>query len=82
MERLLRGCYEESLKLAVEHGCRSVAFPGISTGIYGYPHGKAVPIALDTVRRFLEGGQGGEIELVVFVAFTGRDQAAYDKFLP
>ena len=50
---LLRGCYENSLRLAVEHGCKSVAFPAISTGVYRYPLEQAAEIAVKTVADFL-----------------------------
>jgi O-acetyl-ADP-ribose deacetylase len=49
---LLASCYRRSLELAVEHALKSVAFPAISCGAYGYPLDLAVPIAVDTVRRF------------------------------
>lgn len=52
--KLLRECYLSSLRLAVQHDCRSVAFPLISSGIYGYPRGEAIQIALAAIREFLE----------------------------
>lgn len=51
---LLAGAYRESLRLAAENGCKSVAFPAISTGVYGYPAEKAAPIALATILEFLQ----------------------------
>ncbi len=64
---LLRNCYRNSLELALEHGCRSVAFPNISTGVYGYPKGLAADIAIDTVSRFLEEKRPDmEVSFVVF----------------
>lgn len=50
--RLLASCYRRSLQLAVEHGLFSIAFPAISCGAYGYPLELAVPIAVDSIRRF------------------------------
>ena len=69
----LANCYRNSLQLAVDHGCRSVAFPGISTGIYGYPKEEAARIAVKTVREFLQGD--GSLEKVIFVA---SDEESYD----
>ncbi len=52
-EQLLKNCYENCLKLAAEHGCRTVAFPSISTGIYQFPLEKASIIAVETILEFL-----------------------------
>jgi O-acetyl-ADP-ribose deacetylase (regulator of RNase III) len=81
-ERLLTGCYTRSLELAVENGCRSVAFSAISTGVYGYPSWEAAPAALSAIRRFLEGPDGGKLDLVVVVTFEMKDQEAYYGSLP
>ncbi|HEX5631864.1 MAG TPA: macro domain-containing protein, partial [Gemmatimonadales bacterium] len=79
---LLASAYRASLALAREHGLRSVAFPAISTGIYGYPLGEATAVALGAVREFLRLEAGG-VEEVVFVAFDGRTEQVYrDAGLP
>ncbi|SMC62140.1 O-acetyl-ADP-ribose deacetylase (regulator of RNase III), contains Macro domain [Pedobacter nyackensis] len=70
---LLASCYQESLKLAVANHCKTIAFPSISTGIYGYPKAQAAVIAMDTVKTFL--AEDHEIEEVVFVCF---DDENYD----
>ncbi|GAA5483891.1 O-acetyl-ADP-ribose deacetylase [Haloferula sargassicola] len=75
----LAGCYRNSLKLAAEKGAKSIAFPGISTGIYGYPVEEAAGIAVGTCRHFLE-ETGNGIE-VVFCCFSARDLGVYRRLL-
>lgn len=65
-EALLRSCYESCLKLAEEYGCRSVAFPSISTGIYHFPLDRASRIAVETIREFLKTHPDMEIQMVCF----------------
>ena len=72
---LLASCYRESLRLAAAHGCRSVAFPAISCGIYGYPPELAVPLAVFAVRDALP--HFPSIEHVEFVCFDGAMLARY-----
>ena len=64
----LASCYRSSLELAAEHGLRSVAFPAISTGVYGFPVDLACGVALSTTARFLENDR--LIERVLLVGFT------------
>ena len=71
----LASAYGTSLSLCIEHKLESIAFPSISTGIYGYPLEEAVPIALETVSRFLE--KQTQIKLVRFVLFDEATYAAY-----
>jgi O-acetyl-ADP-ribose deacetylase (regulator of RNase III) len=76
---LLASAYRRSLEVASENGLKSIAFPSISTGAYGYPLNEAAPIALATVRDFLK--EHPEIELVRFVLFDGKTLAAYEEAL-
>lgn len=64
---LLANCYRHSLALAAQHGAKSVAFPAISTGIYGFPLERATRIAVREVRAFLQ--QNTPLQKVVFVCF-------------
>jgi O-acetyl-ADP-ribose deacetylase (regulator of RNase III) len=76
---LLAACYRNSLQLAVEHGVRTIAFPAISCGVYGYPLDEAARIAVREVRAFL--AHDGRIETVYLVCF-GRDvREAYERAL-
>lgn len=79
---LLQGCYRTSLELAVEHGCKSIAFSALSTGIYGYPSANAADAAIEEVRRFLDSEQGEKLEKVVFCNFMDKDEVAYHRTLP
>ncbi|KAJ5475621.1 ADP-ribose glycohydrolase MACROD2 [Penicillium diatomitis] len=82
-ESLLRSCYRRSLEVAVEHKMRSIAFSAISTGVYGYPSGKAALAASDEVQKFLIRPQNlDRLDRVIFCNFTEKDQMAYQKVLP
>ena len=63
---LLAGAYRRSLELAVEHGCSCIAFPSLSTGVYGYPTEKAAPVALATIQAFLEIHPELEVRMVLY----------------
>lgn len=65
-EGFLKSCYENCLKLAAEYGCRTVAFPSISTGIYRFPLEKASVIAVGTILEFLEAHPGMKVQMVCF----------------
>ena len=71
---LLASCYRECLRLATENGVRSIAFPAISCGVYGYPIRQATGIAVHEVRRFLEADSAMRI---IFVAFDAPVAQAY-----
>lgn len=75
---LLANAYRNSLERAREHGVRTLAFPSISTGAYGYPVEDAARIALGTVRDVLEGAKDAFDE-VRFVLFSEADLEAYEK---
>ncbi len=77
--RLLRSVYSEMLRIASEKGIKSIAFPSISTGVYGYPIEEAARIALRTVIEFLE--KDDVVRLVRFVLFSDKDLRAYEEAL-
>ena len=77
---LLASCYRESLALAVEYGGSSIAFPGISTGGYGYPVEAAARIAVDTTRAFVR-DDPGSLHEVIFCCFSAGDLAVYESLL-
>lgn len=76
---LLAACYRSSLELAAQHGLRSVAFPCISTGVYGYPLEPAAKIAIVTTRDCC--ARLPVIERVRFVCFSERDHGTYRRLL-
>jgi O-acetyl-ADP-ribose deacetylase (regulator of RNase III) len=77
-DALLASAYRASLTLAVRHGLRSIAFPAISTGAYGFPLERAVPIALNTVQAFLENDQ--TLQRVIMVCFDADVYQTYMRF--
>ena len=78
-EELLASCYRSCLELAAEHGIKRIAFPSISTGIYGFPLEKAAPIAVHTIRIFCK--VHPQIEEVRMVCFDQRTKTYYEKAL-
>ena len=90
----LVACYRNSLALAVENGCKSIAFPCISTGVYGYPKEDAAKIAVGEVKRFLaastsalcatadkEGAKATAGMEVIFCCFSERDKRVYESII-
>jgi O-acetyl-ADP-ribose deacetylase len=77
---LLANCYRSSLALAEEHGINSVAFPAISTGVFGYPAEEAAEVALRTVSESAEKLQN--VRLVRFVLFGEEDFEVFERVLP
>lgn len=76
----LADCYRNSLKVAVAKNIRTIAFPSVSTGVYGYPVEKAARIAVKTVREFLKENPG-KLDLVMWVLFDPNTEAAYENAL-
>ena len=75
--RLLTSCYSSCLQLAVENNIKSIAFPAISCGVYGYPIKEACKIALDTTIGFIE--ENKSIEKVILILFSSGDYNIYRK---
>ena len=74
-DRLLASCYRSSMKLADQHGVRSIAFPSISTGVYGFPVKRAAEIALDTLRDMAQAYP--RIQVIRMVLFGNETYDAY-----
>ncbi|HEX3072630.1 MAG TPA: O-acetyl-ADP-ribose deacetylase [Ignavibacteriales bacterium] len=75
-DKLLASCYNNSLRLAKEHNIKSIAFPAISTGIYGFPFERAANIAYKEVKKFL--AENPDMEKIIFACFSKSD---YDYYL-
>jgi len=75
-EELLESAYRSSLELAKEHGVRSIAFPGISTGVYGFPKQRAAEIALGTMKRYED-----DFERIIACCFSREDADLYRRVL-
>ena len=77
-DKLLASCYYNSMKLAMENGIRTIAFPSISTGVYCFPVKRAAKIAVDTVYRFLQENPES-FDLVEWVLFNDQAASAYEE---
>lgn len=77
--KLLANCYTNSLKLAIKNGIKTIAFPSISTGAFGYPVDKAAIVAIKAVKDFLESNDG--IDEVIFVLFNDTIYNEYENAL-
>lgn len=75
----LSECYRNSLQLALEHNCRTIAFPNISTGVYGFPKDKAARIAIETVSTFLT--ENHQFEQVIMICFDHENYELLQKHL-
>lgn len=78
-EELLTSCYEKCLQIAGDHHLHSIAFPNISTGIYGFPKEKACRIAVSSVRQKMT--QYPDLDLVLFVCFDAENFSLYRNML-
>lgn len=78
-DSLLADCYTNSLKLAEEKGIKTIAFPNISTGVYGFPKQRAAEIAINTVRNYSSGNT--TIEKIIFVCFDNENYKIYSELL-
>lgn len=77
---LLASCYRNSLDLALQHGCRSIAFPGISTGVYGYPKDKAAVVSCGTVESWFKAHPDAELD-VYFACFRSSEADYFLDYL-
>jgi O-acetyl-ADP-ribose deacetylase (regulator of RNase III) len=73
----LANCYRRSLEIAEKHGIRTIAFPAISTGVFGYPVEKASKVAVKTVRAFLN--ESESVLDVIFCCFSKHDLLQYER---
>jgi len=77
---LLASCYRNSLSIANKQGFKTIAFPSISTGVYGYPFELAARVAVDTASEVIQ--KSSKLEEVIFCCFSPSDLAVYESLLP
>ncbi len=75
----LKNCYTNSLKIAEQHACKSVAFPCISTGVYRYPKEQAAKIAISTIKELIPSLK--HLKDITFICFSEEDKDLYDKLV-
>ena len=73
-------CYTNCLRKMKEEGLRSIAFPCISTAIYGYPNEDACQVALEAVSNFMQEHED-DVDLIIFCTFTEKDHQIYQKYM-
>lgn len=80
---LLSSCYKKSMDLLKENKLETIAFPCISTGIYGYPNADAARVALETIRKWLDEDEySSKVKRVIFCLFLDCDIKIYHKLMP
>ena len=78
---LLASAYRSSLRLAIDHEVKTIAFPGISTGIYGYPKQKAAEVAVTIAKEVVQTAYSGTLEKILFVCFDDESHSIYTELL-
>ena len=78
---LLQSAYRRCMELAAEHDCRSIAFPSISTGVYGFPIEQAAPVALETIQTFLDQNPDSSLKIVRLCLFSEHDLDVYRRVM-
>ncbi len=78
--QLLANCYRNSLRIASREQLKSIAFPNISTGVYGYPKQKAAQVAVQAVKEYLK-NNATSLEQVIFVCFDSENTRLYEQLL-
>ncbi len=81
MRATLASCYQRSLQIGMEHGVRSIAFPNISTGAYGFPKPLAAAVALEAVVDWLETNPAHQYQSILFVCFDDENRRLYEMLL-